>query len=125
MILPLLLAAAATPPVPAGPVDRLHKIVVDAIRNCPEHAPGEIVVCARDHGFAEGYRLPRLDPRFAGGGVPAKGRGSLADAGIGAAGTGSCSATGSGGATGCSLREENNWGDWKRQARADGRQFPW
>lgn len=123
MIVSFLLAAATTPPVPAGPVDHLHKIVVDAIRNCPEHTPDEIVVCAKDRGVAEGYRLPRLDSRYASRGGE-KPRVSLTDPAVGAAGTG-CTNTGSGGTNGCGLKEENAWGDWKRQAKADGRRFPW
>ncbi len=119
----LLLAAAADPPK-AGPVETLHKQVVDAIRNCPVAAPGEITVCARDRGIAEGYRIPKMDPRFAEGLRPS-GRGTIVAPDVGASGTGSCTTTGGGGFTGCSLQDYRNWGAWKAQEKADGRSFPW
>lgn len=124
----LLLAAAApvtVEPPPVGPVEHLHKKVVEAIRNCPEAAPGEIVVCSRDRGVAEGYRLPRLDPRYAGETIRPSGRGTLASPATGASGTGSCSAAGAGGSTGCQVQLNNDWGTWKKEQQADGRAFPW
>ena len=121
----LLLAAAVAEPPKAGPVEVLHRKVVTAIRNCPDAAPGEITVCARDRGIAESYRIPRLDPRFAGAAPRSTGRGALAAAGPGAAGTGSCTNTGAGGFTGCSLQDYRNWGRWKDREKANGREFPW
>lgn len=116
--------AVAAPPAP-GPVEHLHKVVVDAIRPCPKAADGEIVVCSRDRGIDEGYRLPKLDQRYAGAAARPGGRGTMASPSLGAAGAGSCSSTGAGGATGCSLKEANDWGAWKKQEKADGRPFPW
>ncbi len=62
-------AAAAAPEKPkAGPVEKQHQFVVDAVRGCPEAATvDEIVICSNDRGIAEVYRLPRLDQRFAAG----------------------------------------------------------
>ena len=123
----LLLAAAAAPPAPAkpGPVETLHKQVVDAIRNCPVAGPGEITVCARDRGIAEGYRIPRMDPRFAGNALRPSGRGTIVAPDVAASGTGSCTTAGGGGFTGCSLQDYRNWGAWKAQEKAEGRAFPW
>lgn len=63
MILMLLLQAAApAPPPPADPFASLKSTVVAAIRNCGKaDATGEIRVCSRDRGFAEGEvnRLPK------------------------------------------------------------------
>ena len=120
-MLPLLLlieAVTADPPKP-GPVEHLRKVVVAAIRNCPDPVPGEVTVCARDRGVAEGYRLPRLDSRYAGAALRPSGRGTLAGADLGASGTGSCSTIGASGATGCSLAEINAWSAWRRQQRSD------
>lgn len=125
MLALLLLAAEAAKPAPAGPVDHLHQVVVEAIRNCPQGADGAIVVCARDRGIAEGWRLPKLDPRYAGNALRPSGRGTLATSDVAATGVGSCSATGAAGATGCSLAEANAWGAWKREQKADGKPFPW
>ena len=59
----MLMAQAVTPDVPvdapAAPFETLHGVVVDAIRNCMKN-DGEIVVCSRDRGFAEGQRLPKI-----------------------------------------------------------------
>ena len=113
-LLPLLLlmgqAAASDdpPPPPPAPVETLHKIVVDAIRNCPEHAPDELVVCAKDRGIAEGYRIPKMDSRFAKTLRPS-GRGEVSGAAVGATGIGSCTKSGPGGAIGCSRDELKAW----------------
>lgn len=128
----ILAIAAAEPPPPAdppkaGPVEHLHKQVVAAIRNCPEGEEGEIVVCSRDRGIAEAYRIPKMDSRFANN-LRASGRGTAsaaAGADVAAAGTGSCSAAGAGGATGCQLQIDKQWSDWKRQQQADGHYTPW
>ena len=53
------------PPPPPAPVEQLRQIVVDAIRNCGKPGSDEVVVCAPDRGIAEGYRLPKMDTRFA------------------------------------------------------------
>lgn len=131
-LLALLLLAAApasapakVEPSPPGPVEHLAKRVVEAIRNCPEPEPGEIAVCARDRGVAEGWRLPRLDPKYAGTKLRPSGRGTLASEGPGAAGTGSCTAAGAGGSTGCMLQLDNQWGAWKKEQQATGQNFPW
>jgi hypothetical protein len=122
MIAMLLLAAAAAasqPPAPpkVGPVEHLKKRVVDAVRNCAEPLPGEVVVCAPDRGIAEGYRIPKLDPRFAGN-LRASGRGEVAGDPA-AAGTGSCSKVGAGGATGCAKRDYSDWKAERRRMREE------
>ena len=72
-LLVLLLAqpvAATEEPTPA-PLATLHGVVVDAIRNCGAR-DGEIVVCSRDRGYAEGQRLAKIKrpkPPSSGGGV--------------------------------------------------------
>jgi hypothetical protein len=104
----LLLLAAAVQAPQTGPVEHLKKRVVDAIRNCPEAQAGEVVVCAPDRGIAEGYRLPKLDRRFAGAGLKPNGR--TVDPSLAATGTGSCSRVGAGGAIGCAKKD---YGDWK------------
>lgn len=68
-LLALATAPEATPP--ATPLDTLHGVVVDAIRNCGQRGD-EIVVCSRDRGFAEGQRIPKIvkpKPPASGGGV--------------------------------------------------------
>ena len=59
-LLLIAMAAADPPPAPSSPLKGLDKVVTDAIRNCPGAEQGAVVVCARDRGFAEGYRLPKL-----------------------------------------------------------------
>jgi hypothetical protein len=119
MIAALLLLAEVAAPVPkTGPVEHLKKRVVEAIRNCPGARPGEVVVCAPDRGIAEGYRIPKLDPRFASGELRASGRGEV-KSGVGAAGIGSCSSTGAGGAVGCARRDYEAWGAERRRQRAE------
>ncbi|MFS0738172.1 hypothetical protein ABC347_14075 [Sphingomonas sp. 1P06PA] len=121
--LTLALAMLAAPESAVGPVEKLREVVVEAIRDCPKGAPDEIVVCSRDRGMAEGFRLPRLDPRYARRDV----RGRSVDSRAGAArASGDCSASGSAGATGCSLDAANDWGAWKKEAQREGDAwFPW
>ena len=111
--------AAPTPqptlPAPDNPVQTLHTKVVEAIRNCPKAGPGEIVVCSKDRGIAEGYRLPKIDERYVDA-AHAGGARAAIDAGSANA-TGSCSAVGSGGSTGCTLNAANAWGAWKAEQR--------
>ncbi|PTQ13623.1 hypothetical protein CLG96_05290 [Sphingomonas oleivorans] len=80
-------------------------MVVEAIRNCPKAAEGEIVVCSRDRGLAEGYRLPKIPERYDYEGsresASAERRRRMRG---GEAGIGSCSAVGAGGASGCTLK---------------------
>ena len=117
-MIPFLLLAAeiATAKPKIGPIEKEHKIVIDAVRGCHEYDDDEIVVCSSDRGVAEGYRLPKLDTRFAGA-LSKNGRSELTDIDLGASGAGSCSATGAGGATGCSKREYDNWAKWKQDQK--------
>ncbi len=124
-MLPLLFFAALAadgPPTTKpkmGPIEKEHKVVVDAVRGCPESEDeDEVVVCSRDRGIAEGYRLPKLDPRFALG-LSTNGRTQLVDPALGATGTGSCSNVGAGGNTGCTLRSIKSWADEQKQKKAD------
>jgi hypothetical protein len=121
-MLPLLLLAATTAPPKAGPIEKEHKMVVEAVRGCPEHDEGEIVVCARDRGIAEGFRLPRLDARFAGP-LAKNGRTQLDDPTVGATGIGSCSNVGAGGSTGCSARDYDAWHITRRQRQIDAHAY--
>ena len=123
-MVPILLLAAeiVTAKPPLGPIEKEHKMVVEAVRGCPEAEEGEIVVCSKDRGIAEAYRLPRLDPRFDLR-LRKNGRGGLTDPALGASGVGSCSNSGASGATGCSLREENAWAAWKRQQKAEAHAY--
>jgi hypothetical protein len=117
MLLLLLFAAEiATTKPKMGPIEKEHKIVVDAVRGCRDYEEGEIVVCSSDRGVAEGYRLPKLDTRFAGA-LSKNGRSELTDVDLGASGAGSCSATGAAGATGCAKREYDNWAKWKLEQK--------
>ena len=120
----MLAAAAAAKPV-SGPVEHLKKVVVEAIRNCPQAEDGTVVVCARDRGIAEGYRLPKLDPRYAASDPTARRRPGEALDGVGAAGTGSCSTVGAGGATGCNAAQIRAWRAQKSEDRKDDRWFAW
>jgi len=122
-MLPLLLFAALAaegPPTEKpkmGPVEKEHKMVVDAVRGCPEGTDiDEVVVCSRDRGVAEGYRLPRLDPRFAMG-LSKNGRTSLVDPSLGASGAGSCGNVGGGGFTGCAKRDYDSWWRLKQEQK--------
>ena len=126
-MLPLLLFAALAaegPPTTKpkmGPIEREHKVVVDAVRGCPESEDeDEVVVCSRDRGIAEGYRLPKLDPRFALG-LGKNGRTQLTDPALGAAGAGSCTNSGAGGNTGCTLRNIKSWADEQKRKKAEDR----
>jgi len=116
-LLTFFAAAAGQQPAKSGPIEDLHQRVVEAIRNCPRSTDGEIVICARDRGIAEGYRIPKMDPRFAGGKLRPSGRGTIDGADVGASGIGSCTKVGAGGSTGCALRDLNKWSDWRRQQR--------
>ena len=83
---------------------------------------GEVVVCSPDRGIAEGFRLPRLDPRFASN-LRKNGRAGPADPSLGASGVGSCSRSGAGGFTGCSKKEYNAWAEWKRKQKAEAHAY--
>jgi len=126
MIALLLFAALAAEGPPTGkpkmgPIEKEHKIVVDAVRGCPEDEDeDEVVVCSRDRGIAEGYRLPKLDPRFALN-TRKNGRGELTDPSLGASGAGSCSNSGAGGSTGCTLRNIKSWAEERKRQKADDR----
>ncbi len=125
-MLPFLLllqaaAADAPPPPPPTPTENLHQIVVDAIRNCAHPAAVEVVVCAKDRGIAEGYRIPKMDPHYAKNLRPS-GRGEVAvvDDGTGATGIGSCTKVGAGGSIGCTKSEIKAWAaEHKQQRGAD------
>ena len=126
-MLPLLLFAAVAgvgPPTDKpkmGPIEKEHKIVVDAVRGCPQDEDEEeIVVCSRDRGIAEGYRLPKLDPRFAVN-LGKNGRSELTDPSLGASGAGSCSTSGAGGSTGCTLRNIKSWAEEQKRRKAEDR----
>jgi hypothetical protein len=119
MIPLLLLAAVVAGEKPKmGPIEKEHKIVVDAVRGCPQGEEDEVVICSKDRGIAEGYRLPKLDPRFAGT-LRKNGRGALVDEALGAKGVGSCSKSGAGGSTGCTLRAIKGWAEERRQKKAE------
>lgn len=124
MLALILLAGAFAAEKPKmGPIEKEHKMVVDAIRGCPEaRNEDEIVVCSKDRGIAEGYRLPKLDPRFDMRLAP-NGRTSLTDRSLGASGTGSCSASGAGGSTGCTLRGIQAWADEQKRKKAADRAY--
>lgn len=55
----LLLAIDPVAEPPADPLKDLRGTVVAAIRNCGMTTTGEIVVCSRDKGYAEGERRLR------------------------------------------------------------------
>ncbi len=103
------LAAPATDPLaapPADPVVALKTRVVEAIRNCPKPVAGEIVVCSRDRGVAEGYRLPKIAERYDyRGGIESVSRERHRIMEGGEAGAGSCGPVGAGGWTGCLLKQ--------------------
>jgi len=119
-------AAADDPPAPPPPMatETLRQTVIDAIRNCPRGEDGAIIVCSRDRGVAEGYRIPKLDPRFATNLRPS-GRGELPATAEAATGTGSCSNVGASGATGCTKKDIDIWSKWKQQQQAEDQAFPW
>ena len=120
MLWALILAQAADPPVVGK---ELHDQIVSAIRNCPQAKGDEIAVCSKDRGYAERYRLQKIEKPLApdsGGGIQFQ----LASPDTAKAGTGSCSASGAGGPTGCSAKEYDAWAKWKAQQKADGR-APW
>ena len=128
MLLAALLLAAAAPPAasdpPAAPLEDLKSVVVKAIRNCGLANGDEITVCAKDRGFAEGYRLPKISPRYSDAGHPP---GKLeALEGAGSAGQGSCTMVGAAGTTGCTLAQAKAWAEWKKRQKArEESVFPW
>ena len=81
-----------------------------------------VVVCSKDRGIAEGFRLPKLDPRFASS-LRKSGRGELVDGALGASGAGSCSTVGAGGSTGCAKRDYNAWAQWKRDQKKEAHAY--
>jgi hypothetical protein len=124
----LLQAATEDPPPapPPAPVEQLRQIVVDAIRNCARPTSGEIVVCAPDRGIAEGYRIPKMDARFAKNLRPS-GRGELpkpVDGDPGANGIAACSKVGAVGASGCSKVELKTWAAEQKRKRDSDDFFP-
>jgi|EndMetStandDraft_4_1072995.scaffolds.fasta_scaffold72681_2 hypothetical protein len=123
-MLPLLLLAAeiATNKPKLGPVEKEHKMVVEAVRGCAESEDDIVVVCSKDRGIAEGFRLPKLDPRFASS-LRKSGRGELVDGALGASGAGSCSTVGAGGSTGCAKRDYNAWAQWKRDQKKEAHAY--
>ena len=123
-MLPLLLLAAeiATNKPKLGPVEKEHKMVVEAVRGCAESEDDIVVVCSKDRGIAEGFRLPKLDPRFASS-LRKSGRGEFVDGALGASGAGSCSTVGAGGSTGCAKRDYNAWAQWKRDQKKEAHAY--
>ena len=125
-MLPLLLILAEVPTnkPQLGPIEKEHKMVVKAVRGCDDDDPdaNEIVICSRDRGVAEAYRLPKLDPRFAAA-LRKNGRGELTDPALGAVGAGSCSASGAGGATGCTLRNIQAWAAEQKRKKAEAQDY--
>ena len=119
-LLILALAFAEPPGPPADPMAaaaaEVRQKVVTAIRNCPETKGEEIVVCSKDRGVAESFRLPKLDPRFAVNDPKSRDYDKLN--GAGAAGAGSCSPVGAMGSLGCSKRDYEAWADWKKRQLA-------
>jgi hypothetical protein len=117
LILALLAADPPAEAAAAASAAEIHQKVVAAIRNCGQGKGDEIIVCSKDRGLAESYRLPKLDPRF----VEAdpklkKAEDAFGDTGDG--GFGQCSAVGIGAGTGCAMRDYRAWGDWKRRQKA-------
>ncbi len=122
LLLYMLAQAASAPADPPAVGKELHDSIVSAIRNCPQSHGDEIAVCSKDRGYAERYRIERLQK-------PMKPESSfqiqLASPETGASGIGSCTATGAGGSTGCSAKDHDAWARWKMQQRAAGHDFPW
>lgn len=123
-MLPLLLVLADIPSSKpkVGPIEKEHKMVVKAVRGCDEDEEDVIVVCSKDRGVAEGYRMPRLDPRFAANLRPS-GRGEMTGADAAAGGAGSCTASGAGGFTGCSKRDYDAWARWKQEQKKEAHAY--
>lgn len=118
------LPAAAIAAAPAPPVDPLadwRKVIVAAIRDCPQSRGDEIVVCAKDIGEAPpAYRYVRLTGRYEGIADDAR-RLPVRPAELpGATGVGSCSPVGAGGATGCEVRTADRWKQGQLRDRAAG-----
>ena len=119
-LLYLLAETTAVPPPVVG--KELHDQIVSAIRNCPQAKGDEIAVCSKDRGYAERYRLQKLQKPL----MPEPGfQIQLASPDTAAAGTGSCTATGAGGSAGCSAKDYDAWAKWKAQQKATGRDAPW
>jgi hypothetical protein len=97
-------------------------MVVKAVRGCDEDEEDVIVICSKDRGVAEAYRLPKLDSRFASN-LRKNGRGELTDPALGAAGAGSCSASGAGGSTGCTLRNIQTWAAEQKRKKAEAQDY--
>jgi hypothetical protein len=120
LLLILALALADPPTAEAaaaeGAADIRQKVVA-AIRNCGQGKGDEIVVCSKDRGVAEAYRMPKLDPRFAEADPKLK-KADDAFGDTGDGGFGQCSAVGIGAGTGCALNDYRAWGDWKRRQKA-------
>ena len=114
---------APTPVLPVQPRDPtiqpLNDAVTQAIRNCPQTRQDEIAVCARDRGFAEKYRIQKLDRPTVDLGDP-----KVKLSGVGSDVPGQCSTVGQAGAIGCSKRDYDNWAAWKREQRAAARDTP-
>ena len=108
LFLAFLAAAAVDPPKKPPVTEPLRKAVIDAIRNCPKSQGDEIAVCAPDRGISEGYRVPKMDSRFARNLRPS-GRGELTPAEAEALGINPCSNVGPAGGTGCSLKDYRAW----------------
>jgi hypothetical protein len=120
MLLLIFALLAADPPAEAAAAASAAEIrqkVVAAIRNCGQAGGDEIVVCSKDRGLAESYRLPKLDPRFAQA-EPKLKTAEDAMGGTGDGGFGQCSAVGIGAGTGCAMQDYRAWGDWKRRQKA-------
>jgi hypothetical protein len=111
----LLLAAQAAEPV--EPVGDLKEVVVNAIRNCPKAAPGEIVVCSRDRGFSEGQRVRPLK-------APVNPVAPSVQVSVAASdGTvpGTCANVGAAATTGCSVRDYRRWRAEREREKANPR----
>jgi hypothetical protein len=118
------LATLGVPPEPVAdpPIavtQPLHDAVTQAIRNCPQTKGDEIAVCAHDRGFAEKYRIQRLDRPS----MPASDP-KIQLSGVGSDAPGGCSNLGQVGAIGCSKRDYDAWAAWKRQQQAAARGGP-
>jgi len=116
----LLLLIALQDAVTPAPTKALHDVVVDAIRNCPHAKGDEIAVCARDRGFAEKYRIEKLNKPQAALEEP-----KIKLSGVGSAVPGGCTSASAVGTIGCSKRDYDDWAAWKRKQEAEGRTFPW
>jgi len=122
---PSVTTEAPKAPDPKAKTEKQRQVVVRAIRNCPEaKSPDEVVVCSKDRGVAEAYRLPKADPRYEAGGERA-GKPAISVGNGQALASGNCSAAGSAGQTGCALGEANAWGADKKDRKKNGQWYPW